>query len=228
MDINEFIAIGKRIACGLLLTTSLVHASLTRPASAESSKSFDSIVAEQMEGSGMVGLAAAIIVNKQVVWTHGFGFADKALGRLFTADTIMSVGSIAKPFLGVAMMRAVREGKLRLDEDINTYLPFRVVNPHHPAAIITLRHLATHTSGITDRWAIYKNTYHFGGDSPEPLGDPGIQTDMLADVSKQVGVILFANTSLSGPEERASGVVFDALWKQAAALLQTAQAAERD
>jgi CubicO group peptidase (beta-lactamase class C family) len=82
----------------------------------------------------------------------------------------MNVGSIAKTVTGVAMMRAVQEGKLSLDQDINTYLPFRVVNPHYPNERITLRHLATHTSGITDRWEVYSGTYHYGGDSPVPLG----------------------------------------------------------
>jgi CubicO group peptidase (beta-lactamase class C family) len=72
--------------------------------------------------------------------------------------------------VGVAMMRAVHEGKLSLDEDINKYLPFRVVNPHHPDEKITLRHLATHSSGITDRREVYSGTYHYGGDSPESLG----------------------------------------------------------
>src|SRR6185436_9845830 len=89
----------------------------------------------------------------------------------FTPNTIMNVGSIAKPFTGVALMRAVQEGKLSLDEDINAYLPFRVVNPYYPMEKITLRHLATHTSGITDQWSVYKNTYHFGGNAPEPLAE---------------------------------------------------------
>jgi CubicO group peptidase (beta-lactamase class C family) len=81
----------------------------------------------------------------------------------------MNIVSISKPFTGVAMMRAVQEGTLSLDEDINRYLPFRVVNPHHPGEKITLRHLATHTSGIADRDEVYSGAYHFGSDSPEPL-----------------------------------------------------------
>jgi CubicO group peptidase (beta-lactamase class C family) len=68
------------------------------------------------------------------------------------------------------MMRAVQEGKLSLDEDINSYLPFRVINPHLPSERITLRHLATHTSSITDRQIVYADTYHYG-DAPEPLGE---------------------------------------------------------
>ena len=116
-----------------------------------------------------MGLAAAVIVDRQVVWTKGYGFADWRRTRPFTPGTMMNIASISKPFTGVAMMRAIQEGQLTLDADINTYLPFRVVNPHHPAEKITLRHLATHTSGIADRDEVYSRAYHFGGDSPEPL-----------------------------------------------------------
>lgn len=129
----------------------------------------DSLVQAKMDEAGIMGVGAAVIVNRQVVWMKGYGFADWQRKKPFTPNTIMNVGSIAKPFTGVALMRAVGEGKLSLDEDINTYLPFRVVNPNSPDAPITLRHLATHTSGITDRWEVYAATYYYGGDSPEPL-----------------------------------------------------------
>ena len=46
-----------------------------------------------------------------------------------------------------------------------------MVNPAFPDARITLRHLATHTSGITDRREVYQRTYHWGGDAPEPLAE---------------------------------------------------------
>jgi CubicO group peptidase (beta-lactamase class C family) len=83
----------------------------------------------------------------------------------------MNIGSISKTFTGVAVMRAVQDGKLSLDQDINAYLPFTVTNPFVPDAKITLRHLATHTSGITDRPSVYDRTYHYGGAPREPLGD---------------------------------------------------------
>lgn len=133
------------------------------------SPALDTVITQRMADAGIMGVGAALIVNRRVAWMKGYGFADYARTKPFTPNTIMNVGSIAKPFTGVAMMRAVEAGKLSLDEDINRYLPFRVVNPHHPNAKITLRHLATHTSGITDRWEVYARTYYYGGDSPEPL-----------------------------------------------------------
>jgi CubicO group peptidase (beta-lactamase class C family) len=158
------------IAAGLTLPRVSAVAAQAQSPTLPTNASLDSLVTTNMADAAIMGLAAAVIVDKQVVWMKGYGFADWQRTRPFTPTTIMNVGSIAKPFTGVAMMRAVHEGRLSLDEDINTYLPFRVVNSHRPQEKITLRHLATHTSGITDRWEVYSATYHFGGDSPEPLG----------------------------------------------------------
>jgi CubicO group peptidase (beta-lactamase class C family) len=68
-------------------------------------------------------------------------------------------------------MRAVQDGKLSLDDDINKHLPFKVANPYFPNEPITLRQLATHTSSITDRGSVYAGAYHFGRDAPETLGE---------------------------------------------------------
>jgi CubicO group peptidase (beta-lactamase class C family) len=131
----------------------------------------DGLIAKHMADANIMGVGAAVIVNRRVVWTKGYGFADYRRTRPFTPNTVMYVASITKSFTGVTMMRAVREGRLSLDADINGYLPFRVVNPHVPDAPITLRHLATHTSGIKDRWEVFRAGYHYGGEPPVPLGD---------------------------------------------------------
>jgi len=47
-------------------------------------------------------------------------------------------------------MRFVERRLLRLDDDVNQYLPFEVRNPRFPDQAITLRQLLTHTSSIND------------------------------------------------------------------------------
>lgn len=135
------------------------------------SAALDATIRERMEEAGIVGVGAAVIVDKQLIWSKGYGFASREKGTPFTTDTMMNIGSISKTVTGVAMMRAVQDKKVSLDEDINRFLPFRVVNPHTAPRAITLRHLATHTSGIQDRWSVYEASYHFGGESPQSLGD---------------------------------------------------------
>lgn len=138
---------------------------------ASQSDSVDRSIEQRMQDARIVGLGAAIIVNRKLVWTKGYGFADKEHSRPFTPDTIMNIGSISKTIIGAALMRAVQDGKLSLDADINRFLPFKVANPAFPNEPITLRHLATHTSSIKDRGLVYAGAYHFGRDSPESLGD---------------------------------------------------------
>jgi CubicO group peptidase (beta-lactamase class C family) len=128
------------------------------------------IEAKRVEG-GMVGLGAAIVVDGKLLWAKGYGAADREASKPFTADTVMNIGSISKTFTGVALMRAVEEGKLSLDDDVSLHLPFSVRNPRFPDDPITLRQLATHTSGIVDRDEVYETAYHPGGDSPVALGD---------------------------------------------------------
>jgi len=131
--------------------------------------SIDSFIESKMSETGIVGIGASIIIDKKVVWTNGYGYADKETKAPFTPSTIMNIASISKAFTGFCIMKAVEEGKVSLDEDINNYLPFKVINPNFPNEKITLRHLATHTSSLVDRYPIYDSTYYYGGSKPEPL-----------------------------------------------------------
>lgn len=114
---------------------------------------------ELFDSSGIVGMGAVLIVNQKVVWSGGWGWMNLEEKIPFTEHTIMNAGSIAKSFTAACIMKAVEDGLLNLDTDINHYLPFKITNPYHPDKIITLRHLLSHTSGITDRRSYYANTY---------------------------------------------------------------------
>lgn len=58
-------------------------------------------------------------------------------------------------------MKACELGYFTLETDINTILPYKVINPYFPNAIIKVRHLVTHTSGIIDNDSIYNRSYQF-------------------------------------------------------------------
>lgn len=131
----------------------------------------DSFIQSKMNEAGIVGIGASIIIDKKEVWTNGYGYADKEAKVPFTPSTIMNIASISKTFTGVCIMKAVEEGKVSLDEDINNYLPFKVINPNFPSEKITLRHLATHTSGLTDRYPFYSDSTYYYDKKTEPLGE---------------------------------------------------------
>jgi CubicO group peptidase (beta-lactamase class C family) len=132
---------------------------------------FDACVAEVVEMHGSPSMAVALVTPGGVMWSKGYGYANIEEGRAATPDTPYLLSSIAKTFIGTAVMQQVEAGRLDLDEDINTYLPFTVDNPRVEGEVITLRHLATHTSGLIDNYEdVYDPTY-VPGDSPVVLPD---------------------------------------------------------
>lgn len=146
-------------------------ANAAAPAPAPTPEAIDALVAAKMEEAGLMGLAGSVWVDGREVWSRGYGSRDYLRTQPFTPTTPMPIASISKTFTGVAMMRLVAEGKLDLDADVQRFLPFPVRNPRFPDVPITLRMIATHTSSITDRWEIYRASYHWGGDSPVSLAD---------------------------------------------------------
>lgn len=121
--------------------------------------------------SSFPGFAVAVTSPDRTVYAAGFGWADRD-GRIpFTEQTILNIGSVSKTFIGVALLQAVERDQVDLDADIDTYLPFSVRNPRFPDLPITLRQLATHTSGIEDREAIYEKAYTRGKKASMELGE---------------------------------------------------------
>ncbi len=106
------------------------------------------------------GFSVSIVNQKGTLYQNGFGYADKEAKRKYTDSTIQNIASISKTFVGIALLKAQELGKLQLDAPINKYLPFKIINPLFPSAEITIRHLATHTSGIVDNeYYLTKNYY---------------------------------------------------------------------
>ncbi len=94
------------------------------------------------------GFAANILQGDEVIYSKGFGYSDIANQHKFSPQTINIIASISKTFIGVAIMKLVEDGKLKLDDPINDYLPFEIWNPHFPETVITIKHLVTHTSSL--------------------------------------------------------------------------------
>ncbi len=58
-----------------------------QPVPASPSDLIDHYVEQRMQNAKIVGLGAAIIVNRKLVWSKGYGFADKERVSPFTEDT---------------------------------------------------------------------------------------------------------------------------------------------
>jgi CubicO group peptidase (beta-lactamase class C family) len=109
------------------------------------------------------GYAVAIVDTTGVIFNKGFGFADVKNKKKYTENTIINIASISKVFIGVALLKAQEMNLIDLDDPINKHLPFKIINPNFPNEIITIRHLATHTSSVVDT-DIYMETDYINKD----------------------------------------------------------------
>ncbi|VAW10814.1 Beta-lactamase class C-like and penicillin binding proteins (PBPs) superfamily [hydrothermal vent metagenome] len=121
------------------------------------------------QDTGFVGYATASIEQDSIVETNYVGFSDKEKSLKYNSSTIQPIASVSKTFIGISLMIAQEKGLLDLDEDIREYLDFEFVNPNLKKRVepkkenkITLRHLATHTSGIVDNEKPYESSYSSG------------------------------------------------------------------
>lgn len=116
-------------------------------------------LAHIIQQSRIPGMGVSIISEKGSLYTHGFGLRDKETNARYDSMTIQPIASISKTFIGMAVMQLVESGKVRLDLDINTILPFKIINPRFPEAKISLLHLVTHTSSIIETANVDQGSY---------------------------------------------------------------------
>ena len=76
------------------------------------------------------------------------GVARKSTGATLTEDSLFEIGSITKTFTGILLADMVLKGEVALDDTVASYLPTGIIMPMRNGQEITLRHLATHTSGL--------------------------------------------------------------------------------
>ena len=126
------------------------------------------LVAQHDLPGAVVGLVSGSDPDNALAWSYGFGWgggpsqADPAASgsRALDADTLFRVASITKTFTATAIVQLRDRGKLRLDDPLVKHVPEfgAVENPFGPIEDVTLRRLASHSSGLVgepplDHWA---------------------------------------------------------------------------
>jgi len=122
--------------------------SLFADAELDKDKAMDiqTLLQEYVEDFGAVGAAVGWIENSE---TQYFFFGKKSIqdSEDISKDTTFDIGSITKVFTTLALMDLAAKGEVQLDDPIEAFLPGIKV-PEIKAKKITLRHLATHHSGL--------------------------------------------------------------------------------
>ena len=136
-----------RNICGVLAVAalSLAAASPARPAADETTDSVDKLFAA-WDKTTTPGAALAVIKDGKIVYERGYGMAKLEDGIVNAPDKVFDIGSVSKQFTAACVAMLVRDGKVRVEDDIRKYLP------EMPAyeKPVTVNHLLHHTSGLRD------------------------------------------------------------------------------
>lgn len=122
-------------------------------------------LAERMEHHHVPGVSLAVIAGHEVAWARGFGVRAFGGGEPVDTTTLFLAGSISKPVFATGALRLVETGQLALDTDVNRSLeswklPATRFTEDRP---VTLRHLLSHTGGLT-----VHGFPGYGVDAPKP------------------------------------------------------------
>ncbi len=105
----------------------------------------DMLVAKYESQSGP-GVEVLVVRDGQELYRRCAGMSNVEYGVPINKNSIFHIASVSKQFTAFAACLLEQEGKLSLDDDVRKYLPEL---PSYGAKI-TLRNLATHTSGLRD------------------------------------------------------------------------------
>jgi CubicO group peptidase (beta-lactamase class C family) len=109
----------------------------------------------------LAGAVTLVTSKDKVLSLEAVGYADIAGNKTMRTDALFWIASMSKPIAATALMMLVDEGKVRLDDSVQQYLPqfapsiigvtsdgakAQLQPPRRP---ITIRNLLSHTSGIS-------------------------------------------------------------------------------
>jgi len=165
-------------------------AALTRPASAATpsapameprwnrAKALDAVMLDAVNSGYIVGATVIAAKDGEIVYRRAAGFADRETRRPMTENEVCRLASMTKPIVCVTALALIDGGRLGLEDPVTRWLPeFRPKLPDGREPVITVRHLLTHTAGLTYGFLEAEDgPYHRLGVS-DGLDHPGLSLD---------------------------------------------------
>lgn len=116
--------------------------------SAQSAELIDLIKKETQNLPTGTELSIGVLENGN--WAKiGYRLVDNEFIKTKNDDKLFEVGSITKTFTASLILKLVDEGKMKLSDPIQKYLPIQMAQDSFQNNTITVQHLITHTSGLS-------------------------------------------------------------------------------
>lgn len=157
----------------------------------------DGLIQEHIDSEKIAGVVGMILRDGKAVYLKSFGMMDREADQPMRKDAIFRIASMSKAVTSVAVMMLYEEGRFLLNDplykfipsfkdavvaveppkDSDSELPYATVPAKRP---ITIRHLLTHTAGLTYGDGLAEKDYR----------DAGLYGWYLADKDETIGVVI--------------------------------------
>ncbi len=148
----------RRKASGFGLLLALFVATLGAAyAQAQQADTLTESIAVALVEEGLVGATWALVTPAGTS-VGAAGLKDVSQNLPMAPDDRMQIGSVAKTFIAIGVLRLVTEGRVDLDAPLTQYLPdVPIENPWASTAPLRVRHLLDHTGGLDDArmWQVF-------------------------------------------------------------------------
>ena len=138
------VALFSLIAVAALSASAVFPQAEAQPVSSDALQSFERYVAERMAYDQIPGLSVGFIKG-DFSWARGFGWADVENKSPAKPESSYRLASVNKTITAVALLELVEEGKIKLDAEIQSYVPY-FPRKKWP---VTVRQLLGHLGGIS-------------------------------------------------------------------------------
>lgn len=129
----------------------LAAAQAPAPATLQSSiASLDAGLTARFAKDGVGGISIGVVSGGTLIWSKHYGYAEAETKRAATNDTEYRIGSITKQFTALALLSLVEDGKMRLTDPLEKYVPElkQVKNAYAGTPPVTLLQVATMHAGL--------------------------------------------------------------------------------
>ncbi|NWA04643.1 serine hydrolase domain-containing protein [Pseudomonas gingeri] len=122
----------------------------TRQPTWDRAEAMDAVIVDAVNRGRIVGATVIAAKDGEIVYRRAAGFADREQRRPMQEDEICRLASMTKPIVGVTALALIDQGRLGLDDPLTRWLAdFRPKLADGREPLITVRHLLTHTAGLS-------------------------------------------------------------------------------
>jgi CubicO group peptidase (beta-lactamase class C family) len=212
--------IGKFAVLSLVLLAGLTTAQASDLHTPAEPETLETTIRQIMEDNKIPGLQGVVVTNDGIIWEGHLGVADVQTREAVTPSTLFRVGSITKSITALAVLKAVEEGKISLDMNIETELPEAgVTNRWSANSPILLKHVLEHTAGFDDIHprdtystpeATLREAIDYNKGSRAARWQPGTRM-AYSNIGTAIGALALEKATGENFEQFAQREIFDAL-----------------